>query len=86
MNKTEFIKEVSHISGVENIVVEHVLNVSMDLIKETVEQGEEVSFREFGKFYLGKIKERIGYHFITGEKIIIPAKEIMKFKLFKKKK
>lgn len=86
MNKTEFIKEVALISGVENIVVEHVLNVSMDVIKNTIEQGIEVSFRGFGKFYLSRIKEKKGHHFVTGEKIIIPEKKIMKFKTFRNKR
>lgn len=41
---------------------------------------EGVSIRGFGKFYLSNSPEKIGRNFKTGEKVVIPPKQVIKFK------
>ena len=64
-------------------VVETTVELLLDLIKETVWKGEEVTFRNFGKFYLKRGAPRRGRNPKTGEVVEIPERVFPAFKVGK---
>ena len=64
-------------------IVEATVDELLDLIKETVWSGEEVKFREFGKFYLKRGAPRKGRNPKTGKVMEIPERVFPAFKVGK---
>jgi len=80
MTKSDFIRKVAAISGIEKGTVEHVVNVATDVIKDSVGDGDEIMLREFGKFYKKEIPERWGVNPKTGERVRITEKKRLGFR------
>jgi integration host factor subunit alpha len=80
MTKIDLVEKVSENLGVtkkESIdLVESVLN----LIKETLESGEDLKISGFGKFIVKQKQDRKGRNPQTGETITIEARRIISFK------
>lgn len=51
-----------------------------DILKTTLEAGEEVKISGFGKFEVKSKDERLGRNPITGESLTIAARKVMSFK------
>ena len=91
MNKTELVKELRRRlekrlpkrEWARMEVVETTVELLLDLIKETVWKGEEVTFRNFGKFYLKRGAPRRGRNPKTGEVVEIPERVFPAFKVGK---
>ena len=62
---------------------ERKLDVLLEIITETVANGEEVRLSGFGTFSRVEKSERQGVNPSTQEKITIPAKKVVKFKVAK---
>ena len=56
------------------------VNIIMDVIKETLAKGETVRLVNFGTFKVVARKARKGRNPRTGEAIDIPAKNVVRFK------
>ncbi len=88
MNKTELVKELKKRlekrlpkpQWAKAEIVEATVDELLDLIKETVWKGEEVSFRNFGKFYLHKAAPKVARNPKTGEVVELPERLIPRFK------
>jgi integration host factor subunit alpha len=52
----------------------------LDLIKSTLESGEDVLVSGFGKFSIRDKKERKGRNPATGEDAMLPARRVVTFK------
>ncbi|BBO78890.1 integration host factor subunit alpha [Desulfosarcina widdelii] len=52
----------------------------LELIKSTLESGEDVLISGFGKFCVKDKKERRGRNPATGEDAILPARRVVTFK------
>jgi len=64
-------------------IVEATVDELIDLIKETVWSGEEITIRDFGKFYLRKAAPRPARNPKTGERVEIPERWVPAFKVGK---
>ena len=53
-------------------------------IKETLKRGERVELRGFGVFYTNIQKARISRNPKTNEKVMVPEKKTVQFKMSKK--
>lgn len=73
MNKEEFRKEITRVSGVDPETVKHVLNVTLDVAGETLAEGIELGLRGFGRFTTKHVAERTGRNPATGEPMHIPG-------------
>lgn len=80
MTKKDLIERIAGISGVESKVVEHVLNIERDVIKDALNDGEEVRERGFGTFQVKTRAARKGRNPLTGDAIDIPEKKVIQFK------
>lgn len=57
------------------------VNEVLELMKETLEGGEEIKVSGFGKFEVRKKDERIGRNPRTGDEILIPERKVLRFKV-----
>jgi integration host factor subunit alpha len=57
------------------------VNEVLELMKETLEDGEEIKVSGFGKFEVRKKSERIGRNPRTGDEILIPERKVLRFKV-----
>lgn len=56
------------------------LEVLLEIIKNALENGEDVLVSGFGKFCVQEKKERMGRNPATGTSMILPARKIVTFK------
>ena len=80
MNKNDIIKNVSLDAGVSQKEAKAVLDAFCQMIKLSLEKGEEVKINGFGKFEVKNRKERVGVNPSTKEKMIIPKSKVASFK------
>ncbi|MCP4156561.1 MAG: integration host factor subunit alpha [bacterium] len=52
----------------------------LEIMKRTMESGEDVMISGFGKFQVREKKERSGRNPATGEDAILPARRVVTFK------
>ena len=57
------------------------VNDLFELMKEALEEGEEIKVSGFGKFEVRKKGERIGRNPRTGDEIVIPERKVLRFKV-----
>ena len=57
------------------------VNEVLELMKETLEGGEEIKVSGFGKFEVRKKSERLGRNPRTGDEILIPERKVLRFKV-----
>ena len=65
------------------IEIDEILKFSQDHIIDALKKGEKVVFSNFGTFEIRKRAERKGRNPSTGEEIMIPAKDVVVFKMSK---
>ncbi len=80
MNKAELVSAMAAESGLSRSDCKKALDAFVSTVAETLEAGEKVSLTGFGTFMVTQRKERPGVNLSTQEKIIIPAKNVVKFR------
>lgn len=80
MNKKQMVKALSHKTGMTLAESNGYLDQVLDLMKETLKDGEDVFLRGFGSFMVKERKPRRTMSLNTREMITIPAKKVVKFK------
>ena len=73
-------KKVAAELEIAQSTVTNVLNKSIEVIKDTVVNGGEVGFENFGTFKKVIQKEKVARNLKTNEPLIIPEREAVKFK------
>ena len=71
MTKADLIWRISSKAGVESKKVELIIGTFMDVVKENVANGEEVTLRGFGTFKNVLRKEK-NFHYAPGKYKVIP--------------
>ena len=57
-----------------------ILEFILEIIKETLENGEDVMITGFGKFYVKEKKKRRGRNPATGEDLMLGSRRVVGFK------
>lgn len=73
MNKTEFIAAVAEKAGVTKTDAQSTVNTVLEVITESLVNGERIVLTGFGAFEVRDAKERWGVNPRTKEKVLIPA-------------
>jgi DNA-binding protein HU-beta len=73
MQKTDFVKSVAERAGVSQKEAKQVVDSALDIITETLKQGEKVTLTGFGTFEVRQRQEREGVNPQTRQKIKIAA-------------
>ncbi len=88
MNKAEFIDAISERIHGSKKNINEVVSAALDVIQDTVAEGEKVTLVGFGNFEARDRQAREGRNPRTGEKMDIPAAKVPAFsagKMFKEK-
>lgn len=80
MNKKEMVDALAAKSGMTKTDSKKALDTMLEVIGETLKNGESVSLVGFGNFSVVERPERKGVNPATKEAITIPAKKVVKFK------
>lgn len=84
MTKKEFVEAYAAKTGESKKRSEELVNDFLKLIEESLLSDNSVQFVGWGSFMTVKKDERNGINPKTGEKIVIPSKKVVKFKVGKK--
>jgi integration host factor subunit alpha len=60
------------------------VEILLDIVKKTLESGEEIMISGFGKFSVREKKPRNGRNPVTGEPMVLRARKVVTFKCSKK--
>ena len=83
LTKTQLIKAIASETGFSQKKASEIYSVLMDILTATLANGDIISIRGFGKFYVSEQKERKIRHLLTDQVIKIRPKRTVKFKSFK---
>ena len=80
MNKTELIGAVAQKAELSKADAKKAVDAVITSVVEALETGDRVAVLGFGSFVVADKAERNGVNPKTKEKIIIPARKVIKFK------
>ena len=81
MTKADMVELVYEQIGVSKREAARVVETIFDVVKETLERGENVKISGFGSFNIQHKKPRRGRNPQTGEEITISARRVLSFKV-----
>ena len=80
MTKAELVSTIAGRTGIEKVTVLNTIETFMEVMKDTMSNGENVYLRGFGSFILKRRAEKIGRNITKNVSIKIPAHYIPAFK------
>ncbi len=80
MSKAELVEKIAQQAKLTKVDAERALNAFLNVVTESLKEGEDVALVGFGTFTIGDRAERQGRNPQTGEVITISAKKVVKFK------
>ena len=80
MNKKEIIAEIAGKTGLAQKDTHAFLDGFVEVVKEAVGKGEDVSIVDFGQFCVTERAARMARDFKTGKPMEVPAMKSVKFK------
>ena len=81
--KREIAERVAQQTGLAQVAVKQVVQMLFDEIVKELAAGNRMEFRDFGVFEVVVRKPRMGRNPRTGEKVSVPAKRVVTFKMGK---
>ena len=81
MTKKEIVMKISEETGIKQIDVKAVVQLTLDHIIGSLASGETVELRNFGVFKVKSRKSRIGRNPKTGTTVPIPERKVVSFKV-----
>jgi integration host factor subunit beta len=79
--KKELVTRIAEETGQTKVVVKEILQAFLDEIVVELAQGNRLEFREFGVFEVKERSARVAQNPRTLEKVEVPAKRVVKFKV-----
>lgn len=80
MNKGELVASIADARGMTKSQAEQALNVVLSNMANAMEKGEKVILTGFGSFRVVERAEQKGRNPQTGQSIVIPAHNVVKFR------
>jgi integration host factor subunit alpha len=80
LTKADIIEEVAKASGFSRQKAVHVVEVLLEIIKGTLERGDDLLVSGFGKFSVKRKAQRMGRNPKTGEDAVVSQRKIVRFK------
>lgn len=81
VTKKELVSRIAESTDQTKVVVKEILQRFLDEIIEELARGNRLEFREFGVFEVRQRAARIAQNPRTLEKVEVPAKRVVKFKV-----
>jgi len=86
LTKAEMIKSIQNQFGLSQNKSTDIFESFLEIIKASLENGEDVMISGFGKFCVNKKNERKGRNPKTGENIILEPRRVVTFRCSRKLK
>lgn len=80
MTKADIVNEISRSTGLEKAAVLQTVEKFMDVVKESMANGNNVYLRGFGSFIIKTRKEKTARNISKNTSIIIPEHKVPAFK------
>lgn len=80
MNKTEFVDAIADKADVQKSDAAKIIDSMVDVIGDTLKNGDQITLIGFGTFLVSKREARKGRNPRTGEEIDIAASNVPRFK------
>ena len=80
LTKTKIVNEIALQNGFPKNQSVEIVETLLELIKSTLESGEDVLFSGFGKFCVREKKQRKGRNPATGEDMMLRPRRVVTFK------
>ena len=80
MNKSQLISAVAEQTAVSKNDVKKVFDSLFELAEKQLQDGDKVVISGFGVFSTAQVSERAGRNPRTGEKVVIPARRVVRFR------
>lgn len=80
MNKGKLVATIAEVGGITKVRAELALNKVLANMADAMEKGERVTLSGFGSFRVVERAAQKGRNPQTGQSIIIPAHNVVKFK------
>ena len=83
ITKRELVQRIAEKTGVQQINAKEVIQSFLDEIINELAKGNRLEFRDFGVFEIVNRKPRTGRNPRTGQRVGVPAKRVVTFKMGK---
>ena len=80
MTKADIVERIMANTGFPKTESINMFELIFSIMKNTLEDGEDIMISGFGKFAVKKKKDRRGRNPQTGEDLILEARRVLKFK------
>jgi integration host factor subunit alpha len=80
LTKAGMISMISEVAGIDRKKANESVEKILEIIKSTLESGEDVMVSGFGKFSVNEKHERMGRNPATGDDLMLPPRRIVTFK------
>ncbi len=80
MTKAEIVNEISRSTGVDRASVLTVVESFMEIVKDSLANGDNVYLRGFGSFIIKTRAEKIARNITKNESVVVPEHKIPAFK------
>lgn len=80
MNKTDLVNEIAAKAGISKVDSKAALDAVLESISQALANEDKVQLLGFGTFAVVEKPQREGINPRTKEKIVIPARKVVKFK------
>ncbi len=80
MTKADIVNEVAKKTNVEKVIVQKVIETSMEAIKKSMKEGSDVYLRGFGSFVVKKRAKKTARNIKQNTTIVIPEHNVPTFK------
>ena len=80
LTKAQIVKDIMHQNGYTKNQAAEAFETLIEIIKDTLESGEDVLISGFGKFCVQEKKERKGINPATGEAMMLEPRKIVTFR------
>lgn len=81
MNKAELVNAIAEKTGFTKVQAKSAIEAFMEVTADSLKKGEKVSLIGFGTFAVTKRAARKGRNPQTKKEMLIPAKNVVKFKV-----
>ena len=81
MTKADLVDIVFYEGGVSRRRADIYVEELLELVKEVLEEGDDLKVSGFGKFEVRKKGQRVGRNPRSGTEIMIPARKVLRFKV-----
>ncbi|RAL25557.1 integration host factor subunit alpha [Lujinxingia litoralis] len=81
MTKADIVDSVYEKVGITKKEASDYVDTIFEVMKETLEEGEEIKVSGFGKFEVREKSQRVGRNPRTGIEIVIPERRVLRFKV-----